>query len=222
MLRIILSLILVLVLTPLLGCQGLLLTGMAMFRGTDVQPEFPILLKEELTAVVICRMADTMTSRSAGVPQELMERVTYLLETNIKNKRLTIVPSDAVEAWIDRHDGQPWMMVDVGKSGQTKADIVIGIEVQGFRTRDAQSPHLYQGTAQVLVTATEVDGNKVVARKVLRLKDPPDIPVPASSVTEATFRASFVDVVATNVAALFHPYDPNKIRRIQADSLEMY
>ncbi|MGL4942876.1 MAG: hypothetical protein ACRC46_06770 [Thermoguttaceae bacterium] len=215
------SFVLVLTLTSLLGCKALL-TGLVMIRGTDVQPEFPILLKGEVSAVVICRMVDSMASRSAGVSQELMERVTFLLDTNIKNKRCEIVQSQAVEAWLDQHDNEPWMMIDVGKSGATKADIVIGIEIQGFRVRDTQSPHLYQGTAQILVTATEVESGKVVARKTLRIKDPPDIPVPASSVSEAAFRSSFVNVVATEIAAHFHPHDPNRIHRIQADSMEMY
>lgn len=204
-----------------LGCKALL-TGLVMIKGTDVQPEFPILLKDEVSAVVVCRMVDSMSYRSASVPLEIMERVASLLETNIKNKRCTIVPSDAVGAWLDRHDNEPWVMVDVGKSGATKADVVIGIEVQGFRVRDAQSPHLYQGTAQVLVTAIDVETGKSLARKTLRIKDPPDIPVPASSVSESTFRASFIQVVSTEIAALFHPHDPNKLRRIQADSLEMY
>lgn len=205
---------------PLLGCQALL-TGLVMLKGTDTPPEFPIFLKEKISAVVVCRVPSP-TYQSETIPPKLIDRVTDLLDENIKNKRFSIVAASDVEAWLNRHDEKNWLMVDVGKSGATKADVVVGIELQDFRLRDPQSPHLFQGTAQVLVTATRVETGKIIARKNLRLVDPPDAPIPASSVTENVFRASFTEVVAREIAALFHPYDPNKIRRIQADSLEMY
>jgi hypothetical protein len=52
--------------------------------------------------------------------------------------------------------------------------------------------------------------------------DPPNMPLSGGPNLEAKFRPQFIQVVAEQIAALFHPHDPQKLHRIDADNLEMH
>lgn len=71
------------------------------------------------------------------------------------------------------------------------------------------------------VQAIEVASGKILANEVLTIVDPPSAPISAGPGSDTMFRPQFINVVATQVALLFHPHDPNRTQRIDADNLEM-
>ncbi len=203
------------------GCQALL-TAMIMIKGTDTEPKFDILLHDKKKVVVVCQSLARDQYRNEAVPRDIARQVTDLLDANVKNNKLELVPCSNVEVWIDNCDNRFDSFREVGKAKGIEADIVIGIEIQDFRVTDPRSPTLLQGKANILVKAINCEDGKILAREQMRIVDPPNMPLSSSYVNEHVFRASFVTVVSQQIACLFHPYDAKRLNRMDADSLGMH
>ena len=223
------TLLLLLVLT-FAGCQAVAFTGAYLLKGTDVKPKYDILLKEEKRVAVVPRAAYSNSYELQNVPQEIARYVNILLDENIRNnsrmnqrnKKLTIVEQSKVEAWLDNCNNDFDTFTEVGKDKSINADIVIGFDVVGFQIRDPQNAYLVQGKCQVQVKAIECATGKVLASGMLMIVDPPSMPISGGPHVEAQFRPRFVQVVAQRIAALFHYHDPQKLQRMDADSIGMH
>jgi hypothetical protein len=79
-----------------------------------------------------------------------------------------------------------------------------------------------QGKCQVEVKAVDCETGKVLASETLSIIDPPSTPISGGPQVEAQFRPQFLQVIAQQIAALFHHHDQHKINRIDADNLEMH
>ena len=213
---------LLLLLVPILvGCQSLLLTGLVLFKGTDSPPEFDILLKGEKRVAVVPRSVNSNALELQNAPLEIARHVNYLLDDKdkTKNKKLKIVEQSKIEAWLDNCNNDFDSFAEVGRDKSIKADIVIGFDIVGFQIRDPQNAYLMQGKCQVQVRAIDCATGKVLASRDLTTIDPPGMPIPGGPAKEAAFRPQFVQVVAQDIASLFRYHNPNKDRRIDADSL---
>lgn len=203
------------------GCSSALLTAMILIKGTDTEPEFDLLLKDKHKVAVVCQSLAMDQYRNATAPRDIGRQVAERLDENIKNKRLDIVSYAKIEEWLDDCDNKINSYVEIGKAKGIEADIVIAVELRDFRTQDPNSQGLYQGHANVLVKAYDCETGKTLHTKTLRIVDPPNMPVPASAVSEQAFRANFITVVAQRVACLFHRYDSRKVNRMDSDSMHM-
>jgi len=223
------TLLLLLALT-LAGCQGVAFTTAYLIKGTEAEPKYPILFKEEKRVAIVPRAAYSSAYELQNVPQEVARQVNNLLDENIRNnprinhrnKKLTVVEQSKIEAWLDNCNNDFDTFTEVGKDKSVNADIVIGFDIVGFQIRDPQNAYLVQGKCQVQVKAIECATGKVLASETLTIVDPPSMPISGGPHVEALFRPQFVQVVAQQIAALFHYHDPQKLQRMDADNIGMH
>jgi hypothetical protein len=157
-----------------------------------------------------------------NAPQEIARHVNVLLDEKVRNKKLKVVEQSKVEAWLDNCNNDFDSFAEVGKDKSINADIVIGFDIIGFQIRDPHDPYLVQGKCDVQIKAVDCATGKVLATETLSIVDPPSMPIPGGPNVEPQFRRQFIQAVAQYIAALFHHHDPHKIRRIDADSLDMH
>lgn len=203
-----------------IGCQSLIFTAAYLIKGRDVDPEYNFLKKGEKKIVVICRSSAMNQFQTETVPREITKKVSNLLKNNVKNKKLEVVDYRKVEQWLDDCSQ---VFEDFDQIGADfKADYVIGIELQAFQVRESTST--MQGKANWVVKTYDMNKDEVVGEKIMTLVDPPSSPIPIRSNADvAMFQRVFVDAVSKQIAALYHPHDPNKIyKRIDADVMEFH
>jgi len=206
----------------LVGCQSVLFTAAYLLKGPDVEPKYDILLKGEKRVAVVPRSVYFNSFEVQNAPQEIARHVNSLLDDNVKNKKLRVVEQSKVESWLDNCNNDFDTFAEVGRDKSVNADIVIGFDIIGFQIRDPQNPYLVQGKCQVEVKAIDCATGKVVASETLSIVDPPSMPISGGPQVEAQFRPQFIQVIAQQIAVLFHHHNPHKVRRIDADNLEMH
>ena len=210
-----------LLLLLLCGCQGPLLTLMVLFKGTDVEPPYTFLRVGDKKVAVVCRSMAADQLATQNVPRDLARRVGDMIHTRVKNKKLKVVESTKVDAWLDNCDNVFSDFLEIGRDPSIAADYVIGIDLVGFRLRDSHSPHLLQGKAQLQVRAFDCKTGEVVANKTLDVTYPPNIPIATGPGIDQPFRDQFLHTISEQVAILFVPYDPHKTRPMDANTLEL-
>ena len=213
-------LLLLLILT-LTGCQ-LLYSVLVVVRGTDEKPRYDILSKGEKRVVVVPRSVYSNSLELQNAPREIARHINSLLDENVKNKKLRVVEQSKVEAWLDSRNNDFDTFLEVGKDKSIQADIVIGFDIIEFRIRDPLNTSLLQGHCTVEVRAIDCATGKILASETLTIIDPPNIPLAGSPQVASQFRPQFIAVVAQQIAALFHHHNPNRVQRIDADTLEMH
>ena len=202
------------------GCQSGLFTLLYVLNGRDEPPKYDILLKGEKRVAVVPRSVYSNSFELQNAPREIARHVNVLLDENVKNKKLRVVEQLKVETWLDHVHNDFDTFLEVGRDKSINADIVIGFNILEFRIRDPMNSSLIQGKCVVEVRAVECETGKILASETLTIVDPPSIPLPNNPRLEPQFRAQFIQVVAQQIAALFHHHDPNRLRRIDADNLE--
>ena len=208
----------------LTGCHSALVTALYVINGPDVPPKYDILLKgkgDNKRVAVVPRVVYANAYELQNAPREIARSVNALLEVNVKNKKLRVVEQPKIEAWLDQCNNDFDSFVEVGRNRSIKADIVIGFEILKFQIRDPHNAALLQGRCEVKVVAVDCATGTTLASEMLSIVDPPNMPLDNNPRKEFQFRTQFIDVVAQQIAALFHHYDPHKLRRIDADNLEM-
>ena len=215
------SLLLLLALT-LAGCQSVAFTTAWLIKGPNEPPEYDILLKGEKRVAIVPRSMYTNAYELQNAPQEIARQVNSLLDENVKNKKLKVVEQSKVEAWLDNCNNDFDTFAAAGKDRSIKADIVIGIDIIGFQIRDPQNAHLMQGKCQVQVKVVECATERILASKMLTIVYPPSMPTSGGPAAEARLRPEFIQIVAENIAALFHYHDPKKVQRMDADSINLH
>ena len=214
--------LLLLFVMTLSGCQNALFTVLALTKGTDVPPKYDILLKGEKRVAVVPRSAYSNAYELQNAPREIARQVNDLLDSKVQNKKLRVVDQTKIEAWLDNCDNDFGSFAEIGRDKSIKADIVIGFDIVGFQIRDPQNSHLIQGKCQVHVTALDCATGKTLASEMLMIVDPPSTQLPSNAMKEAQFRPRFVAVVAQQIAALFHHHDPNRLQRMDVDSMDLH
>ena len=205
----------------LAGCQSALFTILAVTKGLDEPPKYDILLKGEKRVAVVPRSVYSNAYELRNAPREIARQVNSILDEKVQNKKLRVVDQAKVETWLDNCDNDFASFAEVGRDKSVQADIVIGFDIVGFRIRDPKNAHLIQGRCQVQVQAIDCATGKVLATESLQITDPPN-EFPGNPTVETRFRPQFVRVVAEQIAALFHPHQPNRLQRMDADSLDMH
>jgi len=204
------------------GCQSALFTAFYVLQGRDEPPKYDILSRGEIRVAVVPRSMFSNAFELQNAPREIARQVNFLLDENVRNRKLRVVEQSRVEAWLDDVNNHFDTFLEVGRDRSINADIVIGIDIIEFRIRDPQNPSLIQGRCLVQVQAFETATGRMVASDTLTIIDPPNMPLHGNPRMEPQFRAQFVTVVAQQVAALFHHHDPNRLRRMDVDNLEMH
>lgn len=205
------------------GCQNALLTAIVLLKGTDVDPKYDILKKGKKRVAVVCRSMASNQYEIQNAPREIARELSRLIDENCQNKKLEVVDSGKIDAWLDDCNNDFDTFLEIGRDKKINADIVIGVEILGFQIRDPRSHYQVQGRCQAQVRVYDCETGETPITENLTIVDPPDGPIPAGGAGVANaFRPAFIKVVAQQVGILFYPHDPHKSRRITADSLEMH
>lgn len=193
------SLAAVAMLAPLTGCMQLLLTGAFIFKGMETPPEFEGLSGSK--TAVVCRPLVELQYSSSDAADQVAREVGVLLREKVK--KVNIVNPQKVEQWVDEHEWESFS--EVGKA--TKADYVIGIELEEFSLYQGQT--IFQGRARVHVTVHDMkkSGDVVYEKSLPSIVYPPSAGVPTGEWTEEQFRRQFTHVVADQIGRSFYPWD---------------
>lgn len=185
---------------PAFGCRSALATAMFFIKGTDVDPDFAELKGKKVA--VVCRPLVTLQYRNASVARDLAQQVTLLLQQQVP--KIKTVDQRKVAKWTDENTWEEYP--EVGKA--LKADMVVGIDLEGFNIFQGQT--LYQGKANATIRVYDCRaGGKVVFEKILpQAVYPPNSAVPTSDRLEAEFRREFLSVLADQIARHFYAHDP--------------
>ena len=214
--------LLLLLTLALVGCQSVAFTAAYLLKGPDAEPKYDILLNGEKRVAVVPRSVYFHSFEVQNAPQEIARHVNFLLDDNVKNKKLKVVDQSKIEAWLDNCNNDFDTFAEVGRAKSIEADIVIGFDIIGFQIRDPQNPYLVQGKCQVEVKAIDCATGKELVSETLSIVDPPSMPISGGPHVESQFRPQFLQVIAQQIAALFHHHNQHKVRRIDADNLEMH
>ena len=196
-----LILVAVLVLSRFSGCRAVLATMAYMIVGNDVPAEFNGL--KEKKVVVVCRSSADMGFSGGNAANEIAGSVSEKLKRHVK--KIQIVDPREVANWTDEHNWNDFS--EIGEA--LEADMVVGIDLDGFRLRESHT--VYQGHAGVKVTVLDMkdDGKQVFEKPTIEVVYPEVTPIDSSAMSEDEFRRAFVEAIAKRVGVLFHPHDAN-------------
>lgn len=184
---------------PALGCRSVLTTAMYLWKGTDVDPDFAGLKGKKVA--VVCRPLVNLQYRNANIARDLSKQITLLLQKRVP--KILTIDQRKVLKWTDENTWEEYP--EVGKA--MKADMVVGIDLEGFSLFQGQT--LYQGKANAMIRVYDCkNGGKLVFEKILpQCVYPPNSAVPTSDRLEAEFRREFEAVLADQIARHFYAHD---------------
>ncbi len=183
------------------GCNLLANIGYVI-NGDDVPADCDKLNGKRIA--VVCRPVEELQYSDRTAAPDLAAAIGQLLKAN--GKKIQIINPSDVRQWCDERDWHDF--TEVGKG--LKADMVIGIDLEGFSLMQGQT--LYQGKADVNVAVYDMkDGGKKIwgPTTLPRVVFPPNSSLPVTDRPEAEFRAQFINVLAERIARNFYPHDPN-------------
>lgn len=188
-----------LALVSLGGCNLLANLGYVM-NGDDAPAECDKLAGKRVA--VVCRPVEELQYSDRTAASDLAADVGQLLNTHVK--KITIISASDVRQWCDERDWHDF--AEVGKG--LKADIVVGIDLQGFSLNQGQT--LYQGKADVNMAVYDMKdgGKKIYGKPLPRTVFPPNSSLPITDRPEAEFRAQFIGVLAEKISRNFYAHDP--------------
>ena len=197
---------------PAVGCQSVLLTAVYLLKGTDVDPDFKELKGKRVA--VVCRPLVSLQYRDANVGRDLATQITKLLQEKVP--KIKTIDQRKIAKWLDENNWEEYE--EVGKA--MKADMVVGIDLEGFSIYSGQT--LYQGKANATLRVFDcTKGGKIVFEKTLpQSVYPPNTGVPTSDRPEPGFRQEFVHILADQIARHFYAHDPHADMALDARSLD--
>lgn len=188
-------------LTPLVGCVGLV-ANLLNAAGAGLVPAAFAGLRDHHVAVVCVSHSEAFGPTPNAA--ELSQRVNRLLKKNVKNVQL--VSHQEVADWIDRND---WDMVDFRAIGEgIGADRVVAIDIDMLSLHENKT--MYKGRAEVHVVVYDIpSGEELFATSPPQIVFPETTGIWPSEVSEREFRRHFLNVIADRIARNFYPYDIN-------------
>ena len=196
--KLIYSVLMLICLTPLVGCVGLVANLLNAAGGGLVPAAFPGLRDQKVAVVCVSNSEFGPTSTST----ELSLRMNRLLKSNVKG--IQIVSHQEVADWIDRHN---WDMVDFPAIGKgVGADLVVAIDIDTLSLHESKT--MYKGRADVHVVVYDMEsGHEVFAKSPSQIVYPDTVGIWPTDISERQFRQQFLNVVADRIARNFYPYD---------------
>jgi hypothetical protein len=182
------------------GCVGL--TAQLLYwvkGGNKIDPEFAGMKGKRVAVVCV-------SNASASGPNTFCSLLERRVGQALKEQgdKIEVVSADDIADWIDSND---WNQMDYREIGRgVNADMVLGLDLANLRLHEGQT--LYQGRVTLTATVYDMqDGGKVVFRRTIPdFTFPQNGPRHATEMTEARFRALFVEVLSKHVAKYFCAY----------------
>ena len=187
-------------LTPLVGCIGLVANLLNAAGGGLVPAAFTGLRDQKVAVVCVSNSEFGPTSTST----ELSRRMNRLLKSHVKD--IQLVSHQEVADWIDSHN---WDMVDFRAIGEgVGAELVVAVDVDTLSLHESST--MYKGRADVHVVVYDMkSGREVFANSPSQIVFPKTAGIWPTDISETQFRKQFLDVVADRIARNFYPFDIN-------------
>jgi hypothetical protein len=190
------------------GClTELIATSFMMADSPSFQPDFVRMTKQSMTAnnvsvAVVCRAPNNVKWDFDNIDQALAKYVTYRLRA----KRVTVFNPDVVQAWMDKNED--WdKPEEIGAA--LGATYVISIDLRKFTLFEPDSPNLFRGRAEAMVSVVAMDenqeGGEIYAQEVAS-QYPLDMARSTSEVTHSKFKRQYLVRLSEDIGRLFYEH----------------
>jgi hypothetical protein len=198
-----LTVVVLLALTAI-GCQSVAFTAAYLFKGLDVDPDYPGLKGK--TVAVVCRPSGSVQYSYPFASRELAQEINKLLKENVS--KIKLIDQQKVDAFVDSK-GSDMEYFEIGKG--VKADMVVAVDLEAFKLKEGQT--LFQGRADTVVRVYDCQktghGKEVFHKNLPEVVWPKGTQVPTEDRKECDFQTDYVKVLASRVGWLFYAHDPN-------------
>jgi len=182
------------------GCLGPLATLMYVVYGPgDIKAEYTGLKGKRIA--VVCQSTTQLSINDVQVPKEIAQRVAADLKE--KASKVTVISRREVEKYIDDTGNEDYVAVGKG----VKADMVVAIDLDLFRTYAGKT--VYRGQAECTIAVYDLNkdgGEKVWERRMPKILFPPNTEVSSTAMTERDFRNLFVKRLGELIGRNFYDY----------------
>jgi hypothetical protein len=183
------------------GCVGLTAQLLYVIKGDPQIPANYTGLEDKKVAVV-CVANNSSNYDPYSASTQLAYNVTSLLSKKVKN--IKVVQPQKVNNWIDSNS---WNQIDFREIGKgVQADMVVGIDLIGFRLHEGST--LYQGkaTARVRVFDMKKQGEIVYKCEIDDFTFPANGGKHITDTNDRQFQARFVLELANHIGRHFYPH----------------
>lgn len=137
------------------GCGPMVMLGKMLQGDPLVDDEFKkwygkSLAKSDLQVVILCSTPESIKSEYASLDIDLLSEISRKLATH----DISIVKPHKVATWIDDHGTDDLDLKELGND--LDADIIIQVKLDQFEFREENSPNLFRGRTNGVVTAFEM------------------------------------------------------------------
>jgi len=191
------------------GCMNEMIMLAYLIGGPpSIEPDFDRVTTQSMTekdvrvAVVVYAPDDVLFSFH-HIDVELAKHVAFKL----REHQITVYNPDVVRNWLDRHDD--WdKPEEIGEA--LGATFVIFVDLSKFSLWEENSPNLYRGRGEALVSVIEMDeesedGEKIYRKEVISVY-PLTVPRAASEVTYSQFKLEYLNRLSEDIGRLFYEH----------------
>ena len=182
------------------GCIGLASHLLYVIKGEKVPAEFEGL--EGKRVAVVC-MSGSLGSDPGSATATLARLVEVQLKRNVP--KIELVRQQDIANWIDNNDWDRLSYRDIGRG--VRADIVLAIELDGYRLHEDQT--MYKGRTKWAVTVYDMrqGGEVLFSKKEPNFEFPINGGQHVSETTEEAFQKLFLTVLSHEVSKWFYAYE---------------
>jgi hypothetical protein len=189
------------------GCNYVVLLGYLIGGPPSIEPEFDAITgksmtEKDVTVAVVCAAPREVKFDFDDIDKQIARYVSHRLNQN----EIKVVNPELVQAWLDENSDwdQP---ADIGAAlGVT---YVIFIDLSNFGLYEENSPNLFRGRAEGIVTVVEMDddgnGEKIFSHEITS-KFPHSVPRSTETTTYSRFKGEYLSSLSDEIGRLFYSY----------------
>jgi len=194
-------------LSCLSGCNYLIVLGYLIGGPPQLEPVFEKETNKSFTdhavrAAVVCSAPDELKYQYDSIDHLVSIGVSARLSQN----QIEVVNSESVRVWLE--ENPDWDTPDeVG--AEFGATYVVYIDISRFSLLEHESPHLFRGRADAIISVYEMkaDGEgRRIFNKDLSSEFPRLGPRNASEVSYDSFRSEYLLRLSDEIGRMFYPY----------------
>lgn len=191
----------------LCGCNYVILAGYLIGGPPSIEPDFDrttqkSMTDKDVTVAVVCYAPPELKWDFHKIDKKLAKYVSFRLAEH----KIQAVNPDRVGAWLDRNED--WdTPVDIGRA--LDVTYVVYIDLHKYSLYEEDSPNLYRGRAEALISAFEIDqggeGEKIYSKEILS-KYPLAVPRSTYEVSYETFERQYLTRLSEEIGRLFYEH----------------
>jgi hypothetical protein len=191
------------------GCNVVMLMGYLIGGPPTIEPDFNKQTKKSLaskgskvkTVAIVCYADKELKWDNEAVDHELSRYVAYRLTSH----KIRVVDPDRIYAWMDEH--ADWdKPSEIGEALQ--ADYVIYIDLKEFGLYEKDSPNLFRGHSDAIVSVFDVkdEGGHSIYSREIASRYPIESPVSADTLPFENFKKLYLSRLSEEIGRLFYEH----------------